>query len=136
MLSKPKNGWSTFELGGFRGRCSYITDVPLNCLDAFICSLKYNIPASVFFDEEGSEFTLVASIDGVYVIVERGTLELLRLDIRYLEVIKEFVNDIETNSDSWVLWDTDYYMDEDTVSKRRVMIESKLSELKDLIKGQ
>ena len=35
MISDPKYGWCNFKLGDFKGTPSYLTDVPIDVLDAF-----------------------------------------------------------------------------------------------------
>ena len=51
MLSKPEHGWTTIQIGGFVGDGSYIQDVPIMCLEAFIRALSYNIPMEIEFIE-------------------------------------------------------------------------------------
>lgn len=36
MISNPKHGWSNFDLRVFHGTPSYLTDVPVDLLNAFI----------------------------------------------------------------------------------------------------
>ena len=58
MISDPRYGWCRFNLGTFEGTPSYLTDVPVDLLDAF---LDYHVKGcgTAWFDEEGTEFTLV-----------------------------------------------------------------------------
>ena len=58
MISNPKYGWCDFVLGDFHGHPSYLTDVPVDLLEAFISYFE-NGTGTAFFDEEGSEFTLI-----------------------------------------------------------------------------
>lgn len=138
MLSKPIHGWTNVTIGDFAGRASYTTDVPMDCLMAFINALEYNIPASIFFDEEGTEFTLVASFNYTYVIEERQEPKLIIVNKRFLSLAKELVNDIENNLEDWVIW-YDYYdgCDEeykDMFDKRRKLIKERVSRLKESMK--
>lgn len=63
MLSGPEDGWTEVKCGrDGLGWASYTTDVPMDCLDAFIAyfsqehrSLGFNIE----FDAEGHEFGIV-----------------------------------------------------------------------------
>ena len=72
MITNPKYGWCDFELGNFKGSPSYLTDVPIELLDAF---LDYHIKGYgvAIFDEEGSWFTLVMTEYnlGIYIIHEK-----------------------------------------------------------------
>lgn len=58
MISNPRFGWYNFELGDFKGSTSYLTDVPVDLLDAFIDYHTKGYGVAVF-DEEGSHFTLI-----------------------------------------------------------------------------
>lgn len=137
MLSKPYAGWTKVTIGDFEGRASYMTDVPMDCLIAFINALEYNIPASVFFDEEGTEFTLVTSADGTYVISEREESKLFVINKRFSKLAREFINDIEDNLEDWVLWDYDYEFHNDSegvLNERRNIMEKRVKRLKELLK--
>ena len=137
MLSKPCAGWTKVTIGDFEGRASYMTDVPMDCLIAFINALEYNIPASVLFDEEGSGFTLVTSVDGTYIISEREELKLFVINKGFLKLVRELINDIEDNLEDWVLWDYDYEFHNDSegiLNERRNIIKKRVKRLKELLK--
>lgn len=137
MLSKPYAGWTKVTIGDFEGRASYMTDVPMDCLIAFINALEYNIPASVLFDEEGTEFTLVTSTDGTYVISEREESKLFVINKRFSKLARELINDIEDNLEDWVLWDYDYEFHNDSkgiLNERRNIIKKRVKRLKELLK--
>lgn len=134
MLSKPKHGWTDITLGDFTGRGSYLTDIPVDLLNAFINALRDFTPASVFFDEEGSEFTLVSHYDGTYIIAEREEKpELISIDIRFIELIKEVINDIESDIKGWADWMCYYDLTEEELTQRENLLKSKIEELKNLI---
>ena len=137
MLSKPCAGWTKVTIGDFEGRASYMTDVPMDCLIAFINALEYNIPVSVLFDEEGSEFTLVTSVDGTYIISEREEPKLFVINKGFLKLVRELINDIEDNLEDWVLWDYDYEFHNDSegiLNERRNIIKKQVKRLKELLK--
>ena len=137
MLSKPCAGWTKVTIGDFEGRASYMTDIPMDCLIAFINALEYNIPASVLFDEEGSGFTLVTSVDGTYIISEREELKLFVINKGFLKLVRELINDIEDNLEDWVLWDYDYEFHNDSegiLNERRNIIKKRVKRLKELLK--
>ena len=103
MLSNPKAGWCELEIGDFKGTPSYLTDVPVDLLTAFINYYKNGIGA-VFFDEEGSEFNLLLSNYSAYIIYvdfeNKSTLyEFPDIDIDNLA--KELITDIKSNIDYW-----------------------------------
>ena len=134
MLSKPRFGWTNVTIGNFDGRASYLIDVPMDCLISFINSLKYGIPASVFFDEEGTTFTLVTELyNNTYIISERENTELLTIDKSFLDLAKELIKDIEDNLDNWVLWQDYYEESEEDLDKRRSLMNCRLEKLKELV---
>ena len=58
MISNPKHRWSNFDLKAFHGTPSYLIDVSVDLLNAFI---QYRTTGTgiAWFDEEGTEFTLI-----------------------------------------------------------------------------
>ena len=61
MISNPRFGWCNFELGDFKGYPSYLTDVPVDLLDAFIDYHTKGYGVAVF-DEEGSYFKITPTV--------------------------------------------------------------------------
>lgn len=101
MISNPKNGWCNFKLGDFEGTPSYITNAPIDLLDAFIdyYTRGYGL---AHFDEEGSEFTLLLTWYGVYIIEEKDSIKShVFYDLNISDLAKEAIADIETNLDGW-----------------------------------
>lgn len=102
MISNPKHGWCSFKLGEFEGTPSYLTDVPLDLLCAFI---DYHTKGCgiVWFDEEGTEFSLVLTPYSLFIIEERGNNPVLHdfseMNIKNLE--KELIKDIESDLNGW-----------------------------------
>lgn len=133
MFSKPIHGWTNIEIGDFTGVGSYLTDIPMDTLDAFITSLDCSIPASIYFNEEGSEFILVSHYNSTYIIVEREKTELISIDIDYLELIKEAVKDIEDNLEDWVYWESFYELYSEEADKRRFTLLNKIKKVKLLL---
>ena len=129
MFSKPRYGWSDVSLGNFKGRCSYLTDVPVDILNAFINAIKYDLPASVFFEEEGSEFILVSSLYNTYIISDRKETKLYQSEVSIFELAKEIISDIDTNLDEWIDWMN--YQDYDS-KERTFLLSTKIDELKKL----
>ena len=127
MISDPKNGWCNFKLGDFEGTPSYITDVPIDLLDAFIdyYTRGYGL---AYFDEEGSEFTLLLTWYGVYIIEEKDNVKShVFYDLNISDLAKEVIADIETNLDGWCN-DFMYY------SFSKEDLNERLEKLKNMIK--
>lgn len=101
MLSNPKNGWCHFTLGDFHGSPSYITDVPIDILQAFV---DYFTKGSgiAWFDEEGSEFSLVLTPYSCFIIEEKEEPVLHDFsEMNVNDLVSEAVNDIESDIDAW-----------------------------------
>lgn len=73
MIYIPKYGWCNFELGTFKGTYSYLTDVPVDLLTAFIdCHTKgYGI---AWFDEEETAFSFILTLYSLFIIEEKENL--------------------------------------------------------------
>ena len=116
MIFNPSYGWCDFKLGSFQGTPSYLTDVPFDLLNAFI-NRHYGKSAAVFFDEEGTEFTLVINYHSMFIIEERKEKPILH-DFSFIninELEKELINDIESNIDGWV---SDFFFNDSEEEKK------------------
>lgn len=101
MISNPKVGWCNFELGDFKGTPSYLTDVPMDLLNAFIDYYTRGNGIAEF-DEEGSEFTLVLTRNGVYIIEAKDAYTLHAYhDIDISDLAQKLMIDIVFNIDGW-----------------------------------
>ena len=132
LLSNPKHGWCTVEVGDFKGQASYLYDVPFNCLDAFINVFNKNTGvncASIYFDEEGSWFYLITDTDYTYIIIEREKTEVKCFDVNIIQLANELINDLERNFNDWVDW-----LCYDEPEKGRVeKLRNKIEQLKQLV---
>ena len=101
MISNPKVGWCNFELGDFKGTPSYLTDVPMDLLNAFIDYYTRGNGIAEF-DEEGSEFALVLTRNGVYIIEAKDAHTLHAYhDIDISDLAQKLIIDILFNIDGW-----------------------------------
>lgn len=105
MLTKPSHGWTNIQIGNFSERASYLTDIPNDCLDAFIYALQSGNPAVIFFDAEGWDFHLIASYYCSYIIVDKDEAKVYSFDRTIKELAKELYEDINNNFDDWLNWD-------------------------------
>lgn len=136
MLSYPEHGWCNVEIGDFVGSASYLGDIPMVCLETFIQYLTKgnNInSASIYFDEEGTEFYVVFDYYSTYIIIERNEKPELKYfnNIGAKQLANEFVNDLERDFDKWVDWEC-YH---DIPKSRSDELRLKIEELKQLIKS-
>lgn len=101
MISNPKHGWSNFDLKAFHGTPSYLTDVPVDLLNAFI---QYHTTGTgiAWFDEEGTEFTLVITPYSLFIIEEKDEPVLHDFsEINTNNLEKELIEDIEKDLIGW-----------------------------------
>lgn len=130
MISNPKYGWCDFDLKSFHGSPSYLTDVPVDLLNAFI---QYHTTGTgmAWFDEEGTEFTLVITPYSLFIIEEKDEPVLhdfSEINIGNLE--KELIEDIEKDLTGWSEFITDD--DREEVITHRDEIRNKIAMLKEL----
>jgi hypothetical protein len=105
MIDNPKYGWCHFQIGDFSRTVSYLTDVPLDLLEAF--TYLYNKGAgAVYFDEEGNDFTLLLTPNSVYIVEEQFIPVLHKFDnIDTNELTRELIADIEKD---FIRWGTEF----------------------------
>nr|DAK93440.1 MAG TPA: hypothetical protein [Caudoviricetes sp.] len=130
MISNPKHGWSNFDLKAFHGTPSYLTDVPVDLLNAFI---QYHTTGTgiAWFDEEGTEFTLVITPYSLFVIEEKGEPILHDFsEIKINNLEKELIEDIEKDLIGWSEFITSN--DREEVIMHRDEIRNKIAMLKEL----
>jgi len=131
MFTKPEHGWTNLQLGNFSDRASYLTDIPIDCLDAFIYSLENNSPIAIYFDAEGWDYHLVSSYYESYIVVSKDKTDLFLIDGNIRDLAKELINDIEMYFDDWVNWEHPF--DKNEFIERKNIINDKLTILKSLI---
>ena len=139
MLSKPEHGWTNVSIGDFKYSASYITDVPVICLKAFINGYPSSLPITIRFDAEGYEYLLIVDYYATHIITDKdaGIIEnqdysLISFAINPYDLAKELINDIESNLEGWVQWDL--FMDDGVNStERREELTHLVEELKTLI---
>lgn len=130
MISNPKHGWSNFDLKTFHGTPSYLTDVPVDLLNAFI---QYHTTGTgiAWFDEEGAEFTLVITPYSLFVIEEKNKPVLHDFsEIKINNLEKELIEDIEKDLIGWSEFITSD--DREEVIMHRDEIRNKIAMLKEL----
>lgn len=121
MISNLKHGWCSFKLRTFEGTPSYLTDVPIDLLTAFI---DYHIKGCgiAWFDEEGTEFSLVITPYSLFIIEEKDKTTLhdfSEMKIENLE--KELINDIENDLNRWSWFIADDDQNEITIHRDEIL---------------
>jgi len=128
MLTTPLHGWTHIQFKNFSERASYLTDVPNDCLDAFIYALQTNKPAIVYFDAEGYDFHLVSSFYRSYIIRDKedNKVDIHVIEKGIIELAKELVYDIENDFDAWLNWEC-YDDSEEYAETNKDVFKEKLS---------
>ena len=138
MFSKPEHGWVWIRLGDCALEGSYLTDIPMDFLNALINSLEHDLPFSVSVDEEGIRDMICADCSGVFVIeLRRGTAELKQAHISLEEFRAGIIDGVEAYLDQWIYdWELlDLDQGDCHYALRKAELESKLSTAKRLLNG-
>lgn len=132
MISNPKHGWCNFKLRTFEGTPSYLTDVPMDLLMAFID--YHNKGCGVaWFDEEGTEFALVITPYSLFIIEEKDKPILYDFSEMKIENIeKELISDIESDMYGWINFTIDDNPEE--VKQHETEIRQKMAILKKYVR--
>ena len=139
MISNPKHGWCDFMLSDekdnlFVGTPSYVTNVPVDLLQAFL-DYKTKSQGIAWFNEEGTEFTLVLNPYSMYIIAENEEGEGRLYDFSELNIdnlIKELIQDIESDLTGWSM----FYCgcdDEEEIKENRELIRNLICQLKEYL---
>lgn len=111
MISNPKHSWCDFMLSDekdnlFVGTPSYLTNVPVDLLQAFL-DYKTKDQGIAWFDEEGTEFTLVLNPYSMFIIAESEDAYTELIDFSEVKIdnlIKELIDDIESDLIGWSMF--------------------------------
>lgn len=136
MISNPKHGWCDFNLGNFYGHPSYLTDVPIEILEAFLDWWKHGY-GCCWFDEEGSDFTLVFTPYSIYIIEEKDSVSLkIFSDISSIsrkELSNEIISDIESCLHEWCVEFTICDLSNKELHDRENLIRNLINELRQYV---
>lgn len=133
MISNPRHGWVSVIIGEFNERASYLTDIPNDCLDAFIFAREKGAPAVIYFDAEGYDYHLVASCFYSYIILEKDELEVRQFGLSFMELANELADDIERNIDEWADWQSYNQYSDEELKKNKRRLEQKIGRLRQLL---
>lgn len=102
MLEFPKYGWTTVSIENFREPASYLTDVPMDCINAMIYALENNTDFCVNFDAEGYSYKIIADWYNTFIIMTKNEPELITIKNKNRDILaKELIKDIENNLKDW-----------------------------------
>ena len=132
MISNSKHGWCNFKLGTFEGTPSYLTDVPIDILTAFIDYHNKGCGV-IWFDEEGTEFTLVITPYSLFIIEEKEKPILHDFsEMKIVDLEKELIKDIESDLCGWANFTTDNDVEE--IKQHETEIRQKIVILKNYMR--
>lgn len=100
-LSTPKHGWSSFHMGEWSDRLSYLDDPAFDLLWAVERVLRTRQPSAAKFDAEGHEYTIVFDWHDQCVITDDDTFTLTHVDMKLEDVAAGLVRDIRKDLDLW-----------------------------------
>ena len=128
MFGKPDAGWTEVTISPFSEYASYITCVPMDCLDACIQYLKRNKPLVFAFDPEGpGRFFVISTNNDTYILWEDLPEAFTHVpNINARQLIAELIKDIEPSIDDW-------YRDFNSGDFTKEELEQKVQELKALL---
>ena len=110
ILTHPKYGWATVNLNSFKGNVSYLNDIAFEWLKALKVAIENKTVATLYGDEEGSDFYIVLDDYYGFVIVNRDKLETIEIDYGLIDFAQELCNAIRTDLKGWARFcDYDYY---------------------------
>ena len=104
MLSKPYCGWCDVVIGDFKAPASYLSEVPVDCLNAMILAISNSSDFCVSFDAEGWEYKVISDRCKTFVIIEKDGVELKVIDKDIISLKDELIDDIESNIKDWSHW--------------------------------
>lgn len=95
-------GWAHVELGKYKNRMSYLTDVPSELVNKAIAFLENGSAQAIKLDGEGRSYTLVFDNDGVYVIKKTYKTRVTELNIDTMNLLIEIFKDVNGHIEEWV----------------------------------
>lgn len=132
-------GWGNLNCDNNNFPFSYLTDVPLEMLEEIDGYLNEKMSMSVLFDGEGFFNTLVVNQYRVYVISEKNTEELIKLNISPENFIKQVVSDVKNQLINIYQWneseeEAKEYGEIDEFNKRKEEIDRLINKIEERIK--
>lgn len=107
FLMNAGSGWCTVRLGVFSSRASYLTDVPLDCLEAAELYLVSGKPIRLHFDAEGYSFDVVSTNNQTIVqhsinIDSTEPVTVVIDGVTPYDLARQIYEDISIDPDGWL----------------------------------
>ncbi len=131
-------GWGNLKCDNNNFPFSYLTDVPLEMLEEIDGYLNTKMSMSILLDGEGFFNTLVVNQYRVYVISEKNTEELIKLNVSPENFIKQVVSDVKKQLVNIYQWneseeDAEEYGEIDEFNKRKEKINELIKKIEERI---
>lgn len=101
ILSNPKFGWASVDLGKFKGCVSYLNDIAFEWLEALKVAIENNTIATLYGDEEGSNFYIVLDNYYGFVVEFREETKVIDIDYGIIDFAQELCKAIKTDIKGW-----------------------------------
>lgn len=123
ILSKPKYGWATVDLGNFNGRVSYLNDIAFEWLIMLKIAIENKSVATLYGDEEGSDFYIILDDSCGYVLANKDKSETVRINYNKRIFAQELCNAIRVNLEGWATFcDYDIESEGDKEKKKEELL--------------
>lgn len=134
MIQNDGSGWAEIRIGNFHDVASYITPVPLDCLNAFINCFRDSLPACIQFDAEKYRYILIATWDETLICVQNNSAcdYVVRCEVNVYQLANEIIKDIEGDTYGWA---TFLEEEDDDIERVNRTLKDKVNELKSYIKS-
>ena len=137
MLAKPWCGWTHVTIGDYDASASYLDDVPVMCMEAFINGINSWLPVCIKFDAEGWNFYIIAEEYHTLVfsnnVNSMSDARINEYDISMFDLAKELISDIEGNLEDWISWESYHPIikGSDEYNERKNKLTSLIEQLKE-----
>ncbi len=127
VLSRPKNGWTTFRIGKTEFKLSYMTDLPVCWLDTMI--RDFGEPYVVSCDCEPWMMDCIVNSNNIHIFYNDRYVASYVIDKDFTRII---MKDIADEHDAWAEWSHDSWTDGRDITEIKEDLQSKLDKLESL----
>jgi hypothetical protein len=126
MLDKPFAGWTNISFANKKIYGSYLTDIPLDFIEAINNVIELNKIQTVIIDSESKgEFIYVFNQFRSYIIEEcseDGNPNIYYEERNILDIANELAIDIEKHFESWQKWNPEIDESEMDIEEQKLFI--------------
>ena len=124
MFATPICGWSKVVINDFEAPASYITDLPVDLIDAAITAIKDEKDLYFSFcGEDSGDFKVIADEYCTYIITDADDADLYVTNVTKKQIIDEIYHDVVQNCSIWM---EEWYDKYDRYSVKR--LQNKINE--------